>query len=234
MFDLLKRVWSLLVNWWMRITMMLGVCQRWSAPFWKWLAVVILLCAVAYAYGRFTGAAPEAFFRYSGMLLQFAGIATVFFDLRAAIKDLDGRTFWSGLREFAAEMRLAFRGPRTESRTVHLTGVSATTGVGSFGVQVELRGSIDDRLTNLESRTRVLEDGLTAARERHDASIAQLKEFVSTEHQAREAGDQQLQERLKGAVLGKVRLKLGGFAYLSLGVVFASVPTELAAFFFGT
>ena len=166
--------------------------------------------------------------RYGGLLFELLGIGTVAYGLsdksrlfnRQGILD-ECRGWWS-------------RRPRWEV-THHylLTGDSLTVGVSGSGDLSFWHGTSAE--ASVETRVAVLEKNLEILKKQSRGTVNRLKEEIKTrnealncERQTREQAIGDIRTLLETFGAGGLNMERIGISWLLLGVIFASIPSEVA------
>jgi hypothetical protein len=208
--------------------------KRWlhlGIPLWKWMAATVLILAIPQLLVHcvpYPANWSDAI-RLSGVVLQSVGIVSVIMDLSGVARDLGAPPVWKGVALFGTAFMDIFRGPEIVSAAGVITGVSAVTAVGSFTVQVDSHGTLEDRVKNLEASLQQQQKDIGALRGTIDDHVESLKGLIDQEADQRRAGDATSAEHVTNAVLGAMHIKLSGVAYLIVGTICTSMPLNIAS-----
>jgi hypothetical protein len=202
--------------------------RRDQSPVWRWSAVFIgpaIIILLSHREIGYPGSRENALHLW-GLVLQTIGLFKIALDVDAAVTKLGGEPFCAPVRRFFTGFFDIFRGPKT----VSLTASSSVhfSGGGTFAphVLVSAAGTVEERLAQLETGFRRLtEDELPKRWLNIDAKHNELGNRIEKEARDREANHQvALRHRWETA---KLQINFGGFAYLVLGTIAASVPLPL-------
>lgn len=184
--------------------------------------------ALAFAIGFWFASNTSDAIRYAGLVLQVMGVLTVVF-LLFGLRRLFGHSgIWKGIREWFSLLRLvviepdpitAIAGVATTSFSVLAAGVLTTSQKGK---------PLHQRITLLEEAVSALrtqiDSKLADQRKSHEKELARIrKELSALRKQLKEMAAQ-----LQAATLGDSHLEVVGLAWLILGVLAATIPSEIA------
>lgn len=213
----------------------LRIARRWirdGTPLWQWLAVAIVLFGLPYVF-------PVAHFgvsanladrvRWSGMLFQFAGLATVVWGLNRSRQLFDRSSLWKAIGQWLGRVRYIVRPPK--AMTVTATGLSAgaatVSGTGAV-LSVTSGGTLEERVARLEHDAKRIEAKLSDI----DRDIRKLRsetnEHIERERRDWQASDRTISEQLETATIGGIHLEVAGLVFLFVGIAFATMPREIA------
>lgn len=194
-----------------------------------WLALVGLIAS--FFLGWLFSSTTAAAIRYSGMLLQFLGLALVATGL-SELRSFFGRpSLREKLYKWLQQVAAAFRPPKPISLkaadTMHLT-----TSLDA----VLIRKAGPD--TPLEKRVSILEENLDRLREELDdkvkrlrQDVGKLRQEINSESEARRAENQKLNKSIEKVAVGGLHLEYIGVLWLFLGIIASTIPDELAALY---
>ena len=200
---------------------------RWIAsasPVWGTLAVVCLVAAVT----SFLPGKVDDRIRYCGMTLELLGVFTVATGLRAKRRLFKRPSFLEHFQQWL-DRRPRWR---ATTHTVMAAGVGSLSLSGSAKISV-WRGVASD--ATLEARVAAIEANLETLR-REQAEIAKQihvearsrTEALDSERRARESAVSTLENQLDTLGAGGLQIEAAGLFWLVLGVVLATVSSELA------
>lgn len=212
----------------------LRIAKTWlrdGNPLWLWLAIAALLLGIPYMLpaGRLGVSAELADrVRWSGMLFQFAGLATVVCGLNRSRQLFDRPSLWRASAHWLGRVRHIFRRPKTVDISAALSAGLASVSANAVVSSAAPRGTIDERVTRLEAELKRLETKISKT----DREIRHLEHKTSDrldrERTQRTAQDRKISSQLETATIGGIQLEAAGVAYLFVGIFLASVPREAA------
>lgn len=199
---------------------------------WRgWLALVVLVVLVYWAFRFPWPSAPELRISVVGMLLQLMGVGTVAAGIAATRKRLKKPPVLRGIWNHLAGL---FRKPQ------HVTLVAGTGYLQVSGGAVsgsvahgELTTSLEDRVARLERELNTQGGRLTALGNQIRDEAAAREQAINGERNARVEEDRELRQVLEDVQTGGVVLTVAGLAWLIVGIVLTSVPQWLARFAVG-
>lgn len=201
------------------------LAQPWRA--WATFCVVLIVAGVSFLLPG----TIEDRIRYSGLLFQLLGIGTVV----ALLRD-KRRTFKrKGLLEQFRQWFSALPHFRLKSYTISLSTITSSSAVGSATLSVWRRAavsaSLEERLTAIEANVETLKQDLESASRRLQVSSDRLATEINEERRARESTDAAIRELVEKFAVEGLHVEAAGLFWLILGIVFATIPGELAKWF---
>lgn len=200
---------------------------RWLCTFRRiWIALAVP-CATL-AVSMLLPYKADDQLRYCGLVLQLLGVGTVVFLLRDKSATFDHLGIRSYFRERLAA-RPRFRPP---TKTISLSGVSCSTSVGSaHGLawfSPSSFASSDERLVMLERNFETLRENLDLQSQQYREADAKLHTELGVERQSRQASVTVVEQRLERFGASGLHIEAAGLFWLVLGIILATVPSELA------
>lgn len=208
------RVWIKGIGHWLRL----------APRFW----IVPLVALGLPIIGLLLPGPNEDHLRYSGLVLQLLGIATVLDGLRHRRRIFDRPTPATSLFRWLA------RFPRWPGRpqTFSLTGTGGLSISGGGEPQcwraVPTEGSVEPRFAALEANLDTLRAQQAKTTRQLQEETAKRVEGLDSERQLRESADRELAVNLDTLGAGRLHVETAGVVWLILGVVLATVPSEIA------
>jgi hypothetical protein len=124
-----------------------------------------------------------------------------------------------------ASFRGVFARPRTVEAAGASVGISSASAVASVGT-VRINPRLEDRVVELEKKLGTLENHM-------NVKIQETKDYarslVDDETVARRIEQTQISKKVQDALFGGLTLQVGGALFLIFGVIFTSIPDELAS-----
>lgn len=200
----------------------------WLFSSWRFLGTIFVIVCVALTAGVLPGSAADRV-RYSGLALQLLGIFTV-------VHGLSGRRRLFKRPSLMESIRIWYgRRPRWRREGQHIT-VSGTASIGITGSADLLlwRGTPKD--ASLAEQVEVLRENIETLKAQQDKLTATLSETLhalevalKSEKKVREGVTGDLAARMDALGAGGLHVEAVGLVWLTLGVILATVPTEVAA-----
>lgn len=203
-----------------------------GAPLWVWLVVAALLFGFAYLLPAPLLGEPIELadrLRWSGLLFQFAGLATVVVGLNLSRQVFDQNSIWKAIVAWFAQARYMVVPPKDIEATLNARGLASMAFVGEATLSTRNGSSIEDRVEQLEAELRRLQKRLAETNKDVRMLQSDTNEKIDKERDERRSEDQKIGKRLETAAIGGIHLELAGLAYLIVGVTMTSVPNETAA-----
>lgn len=189
-----------------------------------WLALGITLVAGIVALRPCT---PEYLIRWTGLLLQLAGVITVAWGLHSTRK-LFGHpslvtTTSSWLKRF----------PFRKRKPIHASAFAAagratTSGRGYATHPPPANPTTDQRLDALERSIVLLHDRISGNEDVTQNEFSKAAEALKEERHTRRAEDQAISKRLEETGTGGIHISAMGALWLFLGVILSSGSVEIA------
>ncbi|MGZ8921892.1 MAG: hypothetical protein ACXW0M_00895 [Methylosarcina sp.] len=209
--DLLRYIWNHVV---------------WLAKLRKaWIALFVLLLVLSGAF--LLPGQPDDQLRYAGLVLQLLGVGTVAYLLRDKRVIFKRKSLLTFLTDWA-KARPKFRpGVITlqASETV-LDKISAQARISIWRDAGE-GASVEQRLNVIEANLITLDDNHRDLAVRTDKVYAQLTDELAVERQQREKADRETTEKLEKFGADGLHIEATGIFWLIIGIVLATIPTEL-------
>ena len=200
---------------------------RWTASFRRvWVALAVI-ATLGVAAALLPGKADDRI-RYCGLALQLLGVGTVLVLLREKTETFGRSSFVGYIRERLAA-RPRFRPP---NRTVTVSGISSSFATGSAHASVwrnpATAASPDERLAMLEGNIETLRKDLEWHAQQARQASESLRSELNTERQGRQEAVASVALKLDRFGAGGLHIEAIGLFWLFLGIIMATVPTELA------
>jgi hypothetical protein len=206
---------------------------NWLTRFWSWvkeatmlwLAITVLVGALAIAL---LPTLNESRVRIVGLVLQLCGIMTVaqgisetrrFFG-RPSLLSL-WRNWVNRFPPFHRKIIMA-----TVAGTMELSGAAQAHVWSNSGPDA----SIEERVAILEKNLLRVRDTTYEVQQKLDDESRSRENALVTERQLREAADSEIRNKLEATETGGLNLSLVGVVWLSVGLIFSTVPTEIVRF----
>ncbi len=221
------------------------LCQKVVMPKVRWRALIQVLKEARPAWLSIVGATfalligwiiscsfsqtTSATIRYAGTLLQIFGLATAAYGLSQTLQLFGSTVPKNGIISWWNRLKGAFGLPRIVTAKAHsgLTlGGSAEMRKGLHCMNTE--GSAEDRIANVEANVGILEERLDDYIQRLKADIADVRDIVDRDSQARQSSEQRIERRIEDFAIGGLQHEVIGLIWLFFGIIGASVPDELA------
>ncbi len=192
-----------------------------------WITVLVVLVAAAFALRRGT---DEAVVRITGMVLELLGIGTVVWGIR------ETRAFFGRPSLLTLAQQWFTRVPPFRRQIVTSSsdtavgtarGSSNTYALSTIGPDA----TADERLLALETNLDRAIKWLDQIHIATDEGLRLLGETLKREERSRTAEDQQIRQKLEATETGGLHISAMGTLWLIVGVIFSSVPAELAKWF---
>ena len=169
----------------------------------------------------------EPLIRWTGLVLQVLGIATVVWGIG------ETRKFFGHAPAFGAVKAWALRFPlRRRDIVVAVSGVSMSAATGQArGHVTHVAGptpTLQDRVDALERNVTAVHDRITSAQRESDERYNKTKEELAAETAARAAEDDRTRKMLETTATGGVYISAIGSVWLFVGVVLSTAAQELA------
>lgn len=167
--------------------------------------------------------------RYTGLVLQLAGIGTVWLGIRETRKLFKHPTFWQQARAWFS------RRPRYGGRVIAVGALMAASAsvAGRMSVSTSPRpdATLEERMAVLERNLAYVRDDLTRFQNKTEEDIRRQEQAIKQEQQERSKDVQELNEKLKGAETGGLHISAMGALWLLAGVIMGTIPDDLARWF---
>lgn len=194
---------------------------------WAALAIVVVVALVS----RLLPGSIEDEIRYSGLMLQLLGVATVVVALRDK-RRIFGRP---GLVENFRLWVAACPRLRRKQHTVSLSGVSTSCSTGSATLSswksCAANAPLSERIVALESNFEILKEQVTAENQRSREETTRLRTAIDSERVTREMSEDAIREKVEAFGAGGLHIEATGLFWLILGIVLATIPLEMAHVF---
>lgn len=191
----------------------------------KWFFVVVL---VVFIFGYLLPGTADDRVRYCGLSLQVVGISIVAWGLRARQRLFNLPSHFENLRAWLHRRPRWGATPQTIS-VIGTGGVSVSgSGKISFWIDVRPEASIEDRLAALETNVKSLKaEQVETAKELQEETRKRI-EAADSERRKRESAVIDIRRQLETLGVGGLQLEWAGVFWLILGVVLATIPSEIA------
>jgi hypothetical protein len=214
----------------------LGRCAGYAKLWLHWIAepkagwitsagIVIALAIPACVASR------DDHLRYSGLMLQLLGIGTVAMGVRDKGRIFGKITMWQWAHSWFRRVPKWHR----KSVTLEVDSVSHAHMASSASVwqwrNIPDSLPLEDKLKLVNENLETLKTQWQASEKRQGEVIRTLQTAVDTERTTRETALTQVTTRLNELGSGGLRMEAMGLAWLITGVVFATIPQELAKLF---
>ena len=205
---------------WRALGVVLG--EAWPA----WIALGGIGSAGLIGWATSTGV--SASIRYASTILQILGLLTVALGLHH-MRELFGRpTVTRRAMNWFGRLARVFRPPEPITLQASVSGVAAVTGEARVRRSAGAGASVEQRLEVLEGNLNQLQDELDTKIGDVRSKIGQLEESLRRERDERRTADDRTSRQIEEVAIGGLHLEIVGLLWLTLGVLGASVPDEVA------
>lgn len=186
---------------------------------------------LAIMVGWFLSTTPSAAVRYTGMILQIAGLSTVAIGLRR-MRQRFGRP---SVKDKVSDWfrRLAATFVRPKSHTIEIsTGDYVVVGTATeldLARGVGLGASLENRVSALEEKVNRLRDKLDTKVQEVRGELATAKESIQRESAERQAAHKEMTHTIEDVAVGGLHLEMVGLFWLFCGIIGTSIPHGIAA-----
>lgn len=171
----------------------------------------------------------EKHLRYTGLLLQLAGLVVVAIGI-ANTRRLFGRpTVAQAIGKWLLQLKTAFGPPLIQvsaSSTVSVEARAAGSGTLS-GALTAQSATIEGRLAELERADQEIRQRLTEVSKHVTTIKSELQATIKREMEQRLQADQKLKRLLEDQAAGGLHLETAGLVWLLVGTFVGGIPSEL-------
>lgn len=209
---------------------------QWIKAFVLWLLEARRFCPtrffvvvlVVFIFGYLLPGTADDRVRYCGLALQVIGISIVAWGLRARRRLFNLHSLLDNLRGYLR--RFPRWGATPQTISVIGTGGVSVGGGGkvSFWIDVPPEASIEDRLAALEANVKSLKTEQAETAEELQEETRKRFEAVDSERRKRESAVIDIRSKLNTLGAGGLHLEWAGVFWLVLGVILATIPSEIA------
>lgn len=165
--------------------------------------------------------------RYSGLILQVSGIATIAWGIRGKRKLFRRPSLAERAREWIKRFPDLLRKPEPINVSMSAT-ISGVAGMSAAGVLLAGSNSLEDRVSRLEKRLKETEARLAGTEQRLHDEVTTLRDAAASEKAAREQADRAILTQLESFSVGELHIEAMGAVWVFVGIVLATIPAELA------
>lgn len=167
--------------------------------------------------------------KFSGVLLQFAGLWSVVLGLSRSREMFGERGLWRWFRLMWTLFSRIFRLPREHYVEMDLT-LPALIASGHATMSKAERGhTLEDRVTTLEKELERVSSQIDEIKRSVSEAKNKQTETIRNETKERRRGDREIRSQMKEAVIGGIHLEAAGVAYIALGIVLTTFPNGIAS-----
>jgi hypothetical protein len=210
-----------------RLRILIGaVKQAW--PFWLMVTVIILSLWLS---GRLSHV-PATSVRYAGTLLQFCGLALVAHGLSETRRLFGRPSLGAKVVAWFSALKAVIVGPKPTNATLQaMSGNFTVKGRASLVHKAGPGSPLDRRVEILEGNLDRLRDETSERFTEVRQEITATREELGRESAVRQQEQQKASRTLEDLAVGGIHLEMMGFVWLLLGMLFTSVPEEVARLF---
>lgn len=211
-------------------------CGGWLKRFFIWIgdarpalaALLALPIVIVLCYGVFSD--WEARIRFSGLLLEILGLATVIWGLRDTRKLFNRPSLANLAVEWVGRFPAFYQKHRmvTATADIQLEGVSLS---GIAKVSPAANASLDERISLIERKISELNSALTEIQRRIEQEAREQGQALEVERNDRKAQFELLQHLLQGATVEGLHLEAVGVFWLFFGIVLGTASNEISKWF---
>jgi len=172
----------------------------------------------------------EDMLRYSGLLLQLAGLVVVAIGIRDTRRLFGRPTLVQIAATWFERLRVALRNPPaviTARGSISLSGSLTLRASGTATLSAAPR-SIEERVASLEKAADGARERLNALHDQIQTSAKGLRDQLAAEERARQEADGTLRHLLEDQAAGGLHLETMGLCWLLVGTIVGSLTTELS------
>lgn len=212
---------------------LLNFLRRWwvhlgeAAPVWIATTVPVGITLFMWSISRLLALSTEQFVRFSGGLLELAGVCTIALGLRDTRKLFERPSFRDAVRDWFGTI------PRWRSQHHVQVGSGVLTlrpgSVQGYGtVTSPAESTVEQRIAALESEVKNLSGRIQATREEFDSKITEQKNALAAEQRERKEHVAGTRRLIDEAVAGGLVVEATGLIWLVIGLVLATTSAEIA------
>jgi len=201
---------------------------HWLAEAWRfWVPVLIVVLALTVA-SRLSLSLAEPVLRYCGLAFQLLGILTVVSGLRDKRRLFNRPSLVENIRGWMNRRPRWGAKPQTIWVAGTAEGSASCSAKGSVWRGAPPDASVEARLATLEANVATLRAEQAETAKEFQEATRKVNEAVGVERLARESAITALRLQLEGLGAGGIHVEMMGVFWLVVGVVLATVPSEIA------
>jgi hypothetical protein len=206
----------------------MGTVKAWAAWLCRAWPFVAMLVAAALPLCS-PGLRSETAIRFVGAVFQVASVVIVTLSVGSKLEHFYGFKFREIVLRWFRECPACRKAPITS--TGHVTG-SPTTGSGVAAVQPLLNNlSVDGQIAVLYQKVVAIEERIAQQAKACRAEVDRLDGAIAAERASVPAQLSGYNQKLGVALVGGIKTELLGAGLLIIGVVFGTLPCEVASLF---
>lgn len=200
---------------------------RWLLSMWRLWGTVAVVLLVGATCALLPGK-PDDQIRYCGLILQLLGVSTVV----ALLQDKTRTMGRLGLLAHIQGKWVARPRFRPKTHIICVGGTASSTALGSAHVSAWGRASDSasdqERIAILEANTESLRDDIAWHAKQAEQTSQRLSTELDEERKARGQSVSAVESKLDKLGAGGLHIEAAGLFWLLLGIVLATIPTEVA------
>ena len=167
-------------------------------------------------------------YRYAGLAFQVAGLATVVVGIGKTRAEFGEGWYRASTRWLErTAVALGIKKPTPIEGSVAIAMGSATV-QGEGGAALPPNATLEQRVTLLQQEMEGLRDRVRFSERALKEERQERVHAIEVEEDARQSADTKVSEFVKRLAMGGVDLSLLGALWLFFGIIFATIPAELA------
>jgi hypothetical protein len=200
---------------------------RWVREGWiGWLAFLVALLILIGLH--FLPTDLDRRLAIDGTLFQLIGLGCAAFGIGRLRRYFNLEPVWKSILKYIIDLRyIVIARPANNLHLRPLTGVATLTG-GAAIISTSPPGTVDEKIKWLEKKLNELQLSCAASGDEIGKAERKLRAEIKQEIAAREAGELKAADQLKETAIGDWQLEIIGVAYLIVGIILGTVPSEIA------
>jgi hypothetical protein len=214
---------------WLKAVSRWLVCE--PAPVWLAVSPVIAAGVLAvYLLPFIFGITLEDSMRYSGLLLQFGGLATIAWEISQTRASFGRPNLATSVRQWIGRFPPYNR--RLVTGSGHATmGHFTVSGQGYVWSTARPDSTVERRLEVLEKNLQELNERFVRAQKELEQQIRSQAEDIKREKEARASADDEIRAKLEATQTDGLHISSMGVVWFFIGITMSTIPSELAWLF---
>ena len=198
----------------------------------KHLCCFALVCISTFLNSSLLTESTSNAIKFSGLFLQLCGLLTIANGIRETRKVFGKPSYSEITLNWFSQLISTFKPVKNVLGRVDMTLPGLKIEASGYGVEVaEKNASPEKKIEILEKNLATAMNRITTLHQNTTSKISDVNKNISNIHSQLSTRQEEINKLLEESLVGGINIEAMGLAWLTFGIIAATIPDELAKFF---